>query len=377
MSSTHKGRPTCCHIDVQALRWNFRQAKTRTRAGVRIISIVKANAYGHGAVAVARALEKEGSDAFGVATLEEGVELRQAGIQAPIILLAGLYANQLEEAVHNRLTPVICDLAMLRDVEGAARAAAHTVEFHLKVDTGMGRIGFVAAEAESWLPALAELKALRMQGVLSHFSQAESVRGEYTQQQLEVFRGLLPRLGAGVRSPEWVHMANSAAVITLPEAHFSHVRPGLMLYGVYPSARMAEQILLKPVLSWKTKILQVKSVPRDGRISYGGTFRTQRESTIATLPVGYADGYNRLFSNRAAILVKGVRAPVVGTVCMDLTMIDVTDIRNVKQGDEVILIGSQESQSISVDEMASWANTIPYEILTSIGTRVPRYYDNF
>ncbi|MGH7845711.1 MAG: alanine racemase [Candidatus Binatia bacterium] len=376
MGSRHNGRPTCCYVDAAALRANFRQIRKQTGAGSRILSVVKANAYGHGAAVVAQILEKQGSDAFGVATVEEGMELRRAGIQAPVLVLAGIYDGQLEEVARNRLTPVICSLEMLREIEAAAVKNGHTLDFHLKVDTGMGRIGLLASEVGSWLPALSELKALRLEGVLSHFSQAESVQGEYTQNQLESFRGLLERLrGAGYRPP-LVHMANSAAVITLPAAYFSLVRPGLMLYGAYPSAHMAANIELKPVLSWKTKILQLKKVPESSRISYGGTFVTKRESVIATLPVGYADGYHRALSNRAVVLIQGHRAPVVGVVCMDLTMVDVTDIRNVKQGDEVVLVGKQDSEAISVDEMASWANTIPYEILTSIGARVPRYYEN-
>ncbi|HWP57310.1 MAG TPA: alanine racemase [Candidatus Acidoferrales bacterium] len=371
-----EGRPTRCYVDAAALRANFRTIRQRTGAGVKILCVVKANAYGHGATAVARILEKEGSDAFGVATVEEGVELRRAGIGAPIVVLAGTYPGQLDEVVANRLTPVISSLEMLRAVEGAARARALALNFHLKVDTGMHRIGLLAAAVESWLAALGELRALKLEGVLSHFAQAESVHGEYTQNQLRLFRRLLARLAEAGYRPPVVHLANSAAVITLPEAYFSMVRPGIMLYGVYPSAHMAAEIALKPALSWKTEVLQVKKLPPGSRISYGGTFVTQRESVIATLPVGYADGYRRLLSNRARVLVHGRRAPVVGAVCMDLTMVDVTDIRDVKQGDEVVLVGEQGGEAISVDEMASWANTIPYEILTSIGARVPRYYEN-
>jgi alanine racemase len=376
VGSRYNGRPTCCYIDAEALRENFRQIRKKTGADSKILSVIKANAYGHGAAVVAAILEKQGSDGFGVATVEEGMELRRAGIQAPVLVLAGIYEEQLEEVIRNRLTPVICSLEMLREIETAALKIGHALNFHLKVDTGMGRIGLVASEVESWLPALGELKALRLEGLLSHFSQAESVQGEYTQNQLQSFRGLLGRLRGSGYHPPLVHMANSAAVITLPAAYFSMVRPGLMLYGAYPSAHMAANIQLKPVLSWQTKILQLKKVPQGSRISYGGTFVTKRKSMIATLPVGYADGYHRLLSNRSAVLIRDQRAPVVGIVCMDLTMVDVTDIRNVKQGDEVVLIGKQGGESISVDEMASWANTIPYEILTSIGARVPRYYQN-
>ena len=376
MGPSQSGRPTFCYIDLGALRWNFRQARKKIAAGVKILSVVKADAYGHGANRIARILEDEGSDAFGVATVEEGVQLRQAGIGAPIVVLAGIYAEQLEEVVKHGLIPVICDLEMLRRVEAAAVEGGHTLKYHLKVDTGMGRIGLLASEITSWSLSLRAPRALKLEGVLSHFAQAESVSGEYTQRQLKSFLSVLERLKGDGHDPVVAHMANSAAVITLPQAHFSLVRPGLMLYGVYPAPHMTDDIELKPVLSWKTRILQLKKVPPGSRISYRGTFVTEKESLIATLPVGYADGYNRLFSNRSEVLVHGERAPVVGTVCMDLTMVDVTAIREVRQGDEVVLVGKQGGQAIAVGEMAAWANTIPYEILTSIGARVPRYYED-
>jgi alanine racemase len=240
----------------------------------------------------------------------------------------------------------------------------------------MGRIGFTAAECDSWLPQIQKLKALKVEGVFSHFSHAESVEGQYTRKQLEIFHHLVKRLAAVGIAPALIHLANSAATITLPAAYFNMVRPGLMLYGVYPSPEMATRISLKPVLSWKTRILQLKKVPSHTSISYGQTFVTERDSLIATLPIGYADGYPRLLSNRGQALVGGKRAPVAGRVCMDLTMLDVTDIAKIQQGDEVVLLGTQENESISADEMAAWADTISYEILTSIGARIPRIHYN-
>jgi alanine racemase len=221
---------------------------------------------------------------------------------------------------------------------------------------------------------LQKLNALKIEGVFSHFSQAESVQGDYTQKQLCVFRDIVAKLRSHIMPSPLAHLANSAATITLPEAYFDMVRPGIMLYGCYPSPAMRSQIELKPVLSWKTRVMQLKKMPTGTSISYGQTFLTQRESLIATLPVGYADGYQRLLSNRGAVLIKGERAPVAGRVCMDLTMVDVTDIANVQQGDEVVLLGRQAAAEITADEMAAWANTISYEILTSISARVPRIY---
>ena len=369
-----KGRPTFCFIDLEALRWNFQQAEKKVGPGVKILSVVKANAYGHGGCEIAKTLEEEGSDAFGVATVEEGIELRKGGVQSPIVILAGVYPEQLDELLQNNLTPVVSKSETLPRLEAMVRRRGISLKFHLKVDTGMGRIGLLASEIDSWLPKLGKLEALKIEGLFSHFSQAEGVEENYTQTQLEIFRRLLKLLRGDGYNPPLIHLANSAAVITLPSSHFTMVRPGLMLYGIYPSPGMVRQVALKPVLSWKTRILQLKRVPKGSSISYGQTFMTERESLIATLPVGYADGYQRLLSNRGAVLVRGKRAPIVGRVCMDLTMVDVTDIGGVQQGDEVVLLGNQGEGTISADEMAQWAETISYEILTSISFRVPRLH---
>ena len=376
MSESPQGRPTACFVDHAALRWNLRQIREKVGSGIKILSMVKANAYGHGAAAVARTLAGAGDDAFGVATLEEGVELRQAGIRAPILVLAGAYADQLEEFLAHSLIPVVHDLNTTKRLEKALQQRGSTLNVHLKIDTGMGRLGLVAAETAEWVGEVKKLKAIRIAGVFSHFSHAESVEGDYTRQQLDIFNRVVEQLRAENIRPPLVHLANSAATITLPAAYFDMVRPGIMLYGVYPSPAMASQIVLKPVLAWKTKILQLKKVPAGTSISYGQTFITKRESLIATLPIGYADGYPRLLSNRGEVLIGGQRAAVAGRVCMDLTMIDVTDIRNVKQGDEVVLLGRQGDAEISADQIAAWANTISYEILTSISARVPRIHYN-
>jgi len=376
MAEIPRGRPTLCFIDHEALRWNLRQIRSKVGAGVKILSMVKANGYGHGAAAVSQTLASVGGDAFGVATLEEGAELRQAGIHKPILVLAGAYVEQLEQFLTHDLTPVIHEIDGARAFEAAAQRRGKKLNVHLKIDSGMGRLGVPAAEPDSWIPELKKFTALDLEGVFSHFSHAESVEGDYTRQQLDMFERMIQLLRAEGLAPRLVHFANSAATITLPAAYFDMVRPGIMLYGVYPSPAMASYITLKPVLSWKTKILQLKKVPTGTSISYGQTFITNRESMIATLPIGYADGYQRLLSNRGEVLVGGRRAPVVGRVCMDLTMIDVTDIRNVQQGDEVVLLGRQSDAEISADEMAAWANTISYEILTSIGARVPRIHYN-
>ena len=275
------------------------------------------------------------------------------------------------------LTPVIHEAATLRALDQALRARNAKLKIQLEIDTGMGRIGFPPSEIDSWLPLVSQLKALTVDGVFSHFSDAESANEKYTQRQLAQFHQVLSRLESTKIFPAASHMAKSAALVTIPASHLTMVRPGLILYGMYPAPQMKKQIALKPVLSWRTRIIQLKRSPARTYIGYGRTFVTKRNSLIATLPVGYADGYRRLLSNHAEVLVRGKRAPVVGRVSMDLTTVDVTDIRKVQQGDEVVLLGRQGAAEISADEMAAWANTISYEIFTSIGARVPRTHINF
>ena len=338
--------------------------------------MVKANGYGHGAPAIAKTLAAEGCDAFGVATVEEAIELRRHGITAPILVLTGVYLDQLDLCFDHGLTPVAHDIDALQRLDAAVARRGGSLNIHLKIDTGMGRIGFLPAEIDSWWPQVKSLRAVKLDGIFSHFSHAESVEGQYTRKQLEIFQNVVQRLRNEGIAPPLIHLANSAATITLPAAYFNMVRPGLMLYGIYPSPAMTARISLKPVLSWKTRVLQVKTVPSSSSISYGQTFITKRDSLIATLPIGYADGYPRLLSNRGQALVGGKRVPVAGRVCMDLTMLDVTDIGKIQQGDEVVLLGTQGKETISADEVAAWADTISYEILTSIGARVPRIHHN-
>jgi alanine racemase len=338
--------------------------------------MVKANAYGHGAIRVAQTLAVEGTDAFGVATLEEALELRQAKIRQPIILLAGTYPEQSDEFIKHGLIPVVHDLDTLKTLEAAMERQSASLPIHLEIDTGMGRTGFLAAGANLWIPELQKLKALKIDGVFSHFADAESADEPYSINQVRDFQSIITSLRNAGIDPPLIHMAKSAALVTVPDSHFAMVRPGLALYGMYPAQPLLTEIELKPVLSWKTRVLQLKRVPKGTSLGYGRTFVTKRESLIATLPVGYADGYHRVLSNRGCVLVRGCRAPVAGRVSMDLTTIDVTDIDGTKQGDEVVLIGRQDDETISADEMASWVNTISYEILTSIGARVPRIHQN-
>ncbi len=374
MSSIDKAAGTCCIVDLSALRANLRTVRRLVGPGVEVLAVVKADAYGHGDVETARALCAEGVGRLGVATVAEGVRLREAGIDAAILVLGGVYPDDAAALVRYSLEPVVASLGLLRHLEAFGVEHGAGIPCHLKLDTGMGRLGLLPDAIEEWLPELDGLKALRLQGVMSHFARAEAPESQSCRGQLRAFRRTLKRIRAAGHDVPLVHMANSAAIMALPEARFDMVRPGGMLYGIYSHPPLAELVRLAPVLTWKTRVLQLKTLPKHSPISYGGTFVTRRESVIATVPVGYADGYKRSLSNKAAVLIRGRRAPVVGRVTMDLTMADVTAIDGVQPGDEVVLLGTQDGETISAEEMAGWADTISYEILTSISGGVPRHY---
>ena len=374
MSLPTKPAETCCLVDLSALRANLGAVRRLVGPGVEILAVVKADAYGHGDIETARALCGEGVRRLGVATVAEGVRLRESGIEAAILVLGSLYPGDAASLVRYSLDPVVSNLDLLRHLDAFGAEHGVDVPCHLKLDTGMGRLGLLPDAIEDWLPELDGLGAVKLQGVMSHFAKAEDPESPSCQGQLHAFQRTLERIRAAGNGLALAHMANSAAILVLPEAHFDMVRPGGMLYGVFSHPPLAERARLAPALTWKTRVLQLKTLPKHSPISYGGTFVTGRTSVIATLPVGYADGYKRSLSNKAAVLIRGQRAPVVGRVTMDLTMADVTDIARVQPGDEVVLLGTQGGEAISAEEMAGWADTISYEILTSISPHIPRYY---
>ncbi len=341
--------------------------------------MVKADAYGHGAVPISRELESAGVTLLGVATAKEGIELRQAKVILPILILGGIYPEEHGKYLRHQLTPVLFDLDTAGNLEENARKSGQAWSVHLKIDTGMSRLGFPWKDWGAALSFFREAKSLRIEGLMTHFAVAESERPDdkaFTEEQIRRFQACLDQtLQAGIR-PRFFHMANSSAITGWEKARFNLVRPGLMLYGVAPTPALGAKVALKPILRWKTKILALKRVPEGDSVSYGRTFICPKDSLIATLPIGYADGYCRRFSNQAEVLVRGRRVKVAGVVCMDLTMIDVSDIPGVQIGDEVILLGKQGSEEIHVFELARWAETIPYEIFCGIGKRVPRYYEN-
>ncbi len=367
------GRPTVAEINLRSLEHNYRQLKKRIPEGVKLLAVVKADAYGHGAIPVSRKLEKLGVDYLGVAVSDEGVELRKGGVKAPILILGGIYKGDVDQVLQYDLTPVVFQKDSLRLLTKAAERRQKNVRVHIKVDTGMGRLGVPLNLWPTFLKELKKFPKIEIEGILSHFSMTDDQDG-YTAHQWREFQGAIKaakKMGILCR---YLHMASSAVLTAFPSYSGNLVRPGIMLYGSYPSPVFQNVIRLKPVLTLKTYIHFLKRVPPGTKISYGGIFTTKRESLIATLPIGYADGYSRHLSNKGEVLIRGRRAPVIGRVCMDFVMVDVTDIPMVSSGDEVILMGRQGRQQITAGEIAEKINSISYEVLCSIGKRVPRVY---
>jgi alanine racemase len=374
-------------IDLRAIAHNVRALRRITDPHAQLMIAVKANAYGHGAVQIARTALENGADQLGVARLEEGIELRRAGIPAPILIFGYTPAHLAPILVDHDLTASVFSLQGAVSMN-AALSKDRRLAVHLKVDTGMGRMGLLpdqrrcADEGVNPGPGAIEevlgisaLKNLRLEGLWTHFAVSDEADKRYTRQQLQIFRELIQSLEdkgltAGIR-----HAANSGAIIDMPESHLDMVRAGISVYGLYPSRQVnMKNIDLHPALSLKARITHVKRVPAGTRISYGGTWQSSRPTTIATVPVGYGDGYSRSLSNRGQMLVHGRRAPIVGRVCMDLTMIDVGQIDDVRVEDEVVLIGRQGDEAISADDVAAQLDTINYEVVTALMSRVPRIY---
>ena len=365
---------TTAEVDLGALAYNYHQLRQLASPSVKFLAVVKADAYGHGAIPVSKKLEELGADFLGVATVYEGAELRNAGIKKPILVLSGIYQEEAEDVLTYQLTPMVYRLEIAEALSAAAKKQGKKIPIHIKVDTGMGRIGVLAEEAAAFANRVRKFENLDIEGVASHFSTADGGNSSFVEEQLQRFTRTLEEMKNVDIDPPYCHIANSAALVTLPAAHFTLVRPGIMLYGSYPSSSLKDKVPLRQVMSWKSLVANLKKVPKDYPISYGRTFITQRPSLIAAIPVGYADGYNRLFSNRGEILINGMRAPVVGRVCMDWTMADVTDIPGVAVGDEVVLLGSQLGKEITAEELGERIGTIAYEILCSVGKRVARIY---
>jgi alanine racemase len=355
-------------VDLSALEKNLETVR-RIVSTKAIVAVVKGDAYGHGSVEISKRLVSLGIDLLGVAFTAEAKLLRESGIRARILVLFD--RASIEDHFTYSLTPVIQDRAEALAFSREAARRGTKIPVHVKVDTGMGRVGFAAENAVEEISGIAEMEGIELEGLMSHFSEADLSDRSFAFRQLSMFTGIRDALFARSGRRLICHIANSAAVLTLPEAILDAARPGLVLYGCSP---FQEEYGLRPLMKVKTRVLAVRSVRRGMPVSYGRTFVTQRDSRIAVLPVGYADGYNRLFSNNAEMLVRGRRAPVVGRVCMDLTMVDVTDIDGVTEGDEVVLLGDQGGERITAAELSGRINTIPYEIVTCLGGRARREY---
>lgn len=365
-------RPTVAEIDLGALRSNFRALRGVAAHG-ELMVVVKADAYGHGAVPVARALIDEGCRHFGVATLDEARELREAGVRTRVYLQAGFFAEQTPEIVALDVTPFVFEAAMIGQLDRAAASAGRTdFPIHVKIDSGATRLGVMPADIPDVIEAVRSASAVRLEGVCTLLANAGDPKSPITDAQLRVFNGAIETLnGAGMR-PSVIHVANSAALVLRYDSHFNFARPGLAVYGLPPVAAVRERVELRPVMTFKTRLMQIKRAPAGSGVGYGHTFVTPRESLIGVLPVGYADGYRRGLQHGGEVIVRGARAPVVGAVSMDLTTIDVTDIAGASVGDDVILWGESGSEVISVNDVARLAQTISYEMLCTVGKRVPR-----
>ncbi len=366
-------RKTWAEVDLGAIAYNFKQIKKKVGPQVKILAAVKANAYGHGLVAVSRHLEKSEIDFLGTSSVDEAVNLRKAGIKCPILNLSNLLIDEIEPIIKLKIIPVIAEIKIARALNKKACAYRKEIPIHVKIDTGMGRIGVWHREAGTFIKNLKSLSNLIIEGIYTHFPSAEEDR-DFTFEQIKRFNLVVEEVKSFGIWPKYLHTANSAALIVHKEAHFNLVRPGLALYGVYPNSKFQAKLNLKPALSLKTRIAYIKRVSRGRSISYARTFFIKRASRIATLPIGYADGYSHLLSNKSKVLIRGKFYPVVGTVCMDQTMVDIGLKDNIKVGDEVILIGSQKGRTIKVEELARICHTIPYQVLCWISSRVPRVY---
>ncbi|UWG98180.1 alanine racemase [Dehalobacter sp. DCM] len=362
-------RPVWAEIDLGALKRNFRRVKSFTKSDV--MPIVKADAYGHGAIAVVRALREEGVTRFGVAILDEALELRKEFPDIAIMVIGPTLPEYSEIMVRDDIIPEVFQLRQAEALSAAAEKLHKTARLHIKVDTGMGRIGFRDNAFEA-IQKIAGLPGLFLEGIYTHLATADGTDLTYVSKQLTLFNTLRDQLrAAGITIPIR-HAANSAAIIQVPESHFELCRPGIILYGLLPMTHTGQEAGFEPVLSLKTRISQLKTIRKGESVGYGRTFVAERPTQVATLPIGYADGWRRSLSNNGEVLIKGKRAAIIGRICMDQTMVDVTDIRGVDEGDEAILIGDCGEDRITADEIAGRCGTISYEITCGLTKRVPR-----
>jgi alanine racemase len=375
-------------VDLSAIAHNTRELRRITHPEARLMVGVKADGYGHGAVEVSKVALLNGADALGVARLEEGIALRQAGIQAPILIFGYTLPKSVDALIQHDLTQTVYDTAIAKQLSAAISGPNKRLKVHIKVDTGMGRLGLLSPDHSrkrldhqdtfdtlSDIKTIADLPGLELEGIFTHFASSDALNKSYAEFQFKRFSALLDEIKKEGISISLRHAANSGAIIDMPHTHLDMVRAGIAFYGLYPSLEVSQdRIQLRPAMAFKTRVIHVKTVPAGFAVSYNSTWQSSTETTIATVPVGYADGFSRSFSNRGQMLLHGRRAPIVGRVCMDLTLLDVGHIPHVKVGDEVVIFGRQENRVLSADELAAGIDTINYEIVSTITARVPRVY---
>jgi alanine racemase len=377
-------RPTWAEVSLNTLRQNFRTVMKHAGTGVTVCAVVKADAYGHGAVECSRALQAEGARWLGVTSLDEAIPLREAGIESRILLMTGFWRGEEGEIVRQRLTPTVWEPWHIEALEHAAANEAFRQAVHLKVDTGMGRLGVALDELPVVLKALGAAPHLNLEGLSTHLASSEIMDAPSVAEQERRFEDAQRMVRAAGFDSTLIHMANTSALISRRETWNNMVRPGIALYGYYlPFQRAGREVSggtlrlpVKPVLTWKTRILSMRNFAANQALGYGGTYVTKAAAHVAVLPVGYADGYNRQLSNRGRVIVRDHYAPIIGSISMDLTLVDVTGIPGIAVGDEVILLGGSDGLSIDALEHARLANSSPYEILCNISKRVPRKYGN-
>ncbi len=365
-------RPTHVEVDMSRLARNL--AAIRSHVGkAKVMPVLKANAYGHGLIEVAELMVKLGADYLGAAFLEEGLMLRNQGITTPILILGSLAGEQIPLFLKNSLTLTASSVDKLRLINEAAEALGTRAKVHLKIDTGMERVGVHYYSAEKLLEASLQCPRVEVEGIYSHFANADAADLSHARLQLERFQEVLQFYERRSLPTPMRHMANSAGILQLPESHLDLVRPGIMLYGIYPSPECQRTVAVAPALAWRSQVSYFKVVQAGDPISYGSTWHTDHQVRVVTIPAGYGDGYFRALSNKAQVLIRGRRYPIAGRVCMDQMMANI-EWDSAYNGDPVTLIGTDGNETITADEVAAWAGTIPYEVLTNINTRVPRVY---
>ena len=365
-------RPTRVEVDLKVLAENFKSIKSFVKNS-KVMPVLKANAYGHGLVRVAQLYEELKADYLGVAVVEEGILLREMGVKIPILVLGGVWGNQIPLFLKHNLSITASSIDKLKQIDETSAKMKIKAVVHLKIDTGMERIGVHYYNAEKFLEAAYSYKNINVEGIYSHFATAESEDLTFTKLQLERFNEVLDYYSKHSVKPPIRHISNSGAILQLPEANLDMVRPGIMLFGVYPSKNIKKTILVKPALTWKSLVVYFKVIKEGNAVGYGLTWKPHHNIRAVTVPVGYGDGYLRSMSHKAKVLLNGKLYPVVGNISMDQIVVNIEN-DSAYNSDEVILLGSDGKNSITAEDLAEWAGTIPYEILTNINTRVPRIY---